>query len=544
MQEQEIFNFGDYFDILMRRRRMVVMFLIITVSVVTLGSFLMTPIYRATTVFLIDVESPHVLSTTTEVEVGAGAFSSFQFYKEYFESQKAIITSYSIAKQVFDEFNLSKLKEYQNAKEPIKKFLKSLSVEPLKDSRLIRLHVDNRDSALAAKLANRIAEVYIQSNLDYISKSELLNLLKNEYLRLEAKLSEYTKIYKEGHPEMIRVKEEMAELAQDIAKAKKSSFISVNAGIVQSQHQRALASLKANNVSIIEFAREPVIPLRPKKRLNVLIAMLVGLFGGAALAFAVEYQDATVKNAEDIEKITSWPFLGAVPKIVGEGKKEFHVQLKPDDHVTEAYRSIRTQIFFSDTKEHPLKTIVVSSLGPEEGKTTTLCNLGIAIAQNHKRVLLVDADMRKPRLYQVIKYKDGKGLCSFLGGHANYEEMIHKTDIENLFFVSDKRSCINSSDLIASDKMREFINYAKKNFDYILFDSPPIGAITDAAILAPMTDGVVLVVESGKTPQRAVRHNHKLLKNSGIRCAGVIINRVEIGRKEGYYYYRSHSESA
>ncbi|UCG34738.1 MAG: polysaccharide biosynthesis tyrosine autokinase [Candidatus Omnitrophota bacterium] len=544
MPEQEIFNLGDYVDILMRRRRTLAIFFIVTVVIVTLGSLIMPHVYRATVVLLIDVESPHVLSTTRDVEVGAGSFSSFHFYREYYESQQAIITSYSIAKQVFDDLNLSRLKEYQDVKEPIKKFLKGVSVEPLKDARLLKLHVDNRDPALAAKIANRIAHVYIQSNLDYISKSELLNLLKNEYLRLEAKLSEYNKIYKDGHPEMIRVKEEMLELAQDIAKAKESSFASVNTEGIQSQHQRALAGLKANNISIIDFAREPVIPLRPNKRLNVLVAMFIGLFGGVGLTFLIEYQDATIKDAEDIEKITTWPFLGAVPKIGGEGKNEFHVQLKPDDHATEAYRSIRTQVFFSDTKEHPLKTIVISSLGPQEGKTTTLCNLGIAIAQNHKRVLLVDADMRKPRLHQIFKRKDSKGLCSFLGGHAGYEEMIQKTDIENLFLVSDKRSCVNSSDLIAGDKMREFISLAKKNFDYILFDSPPVGAITDAAILSPMTDGVILVMESGKTPKRVVRHNYKVLKNSSIRCAGVIVNRVEIGRKEGYYYYRSHSESA
>ena len=540
MLDQETLNLSEYFGVLRRRRRLVIAFFVAVVATVTIGSFLATPIYRATAVILIDAQSPQVMATTAGVEMGSGGYSSYYSYREYYKSQMGIITSHSIAKQVFGDLNISNLKEYKNEKEPIKKFSKSLKVEAVPDTRLLNLHAENKDPVLAAKVANHVAETYINRNLDYISKSESLNLLKNEYLRLEAKLSEYSKIYKDKHPEIIRVKEEMSDLSENIARAKESSFVINNQA--QGQHRHALASLKANNVSIIEYARESVYPVRPHKKLNILLAMVVGLLGGAGLAFFVEYQDATIKDAEDIEKLTTWTFLGAVPRIV-EGKKEFHVQVKPDDFITEAYRSIRTQIFFSNTKENPLKAIVISSLGPEEGKTTTICNLGIAIAQNQKKVLLVDADMRRPRLHKVLKGKDSKGLCSYLSEDISYESLIQKTEIENLFFVSDSRSCVNSSELLARDKMGEFLKNAKKDFDYVIFDSPPIGAITDAAILSPMVDGLILVVESAKTPKRVVRRSFKQLKDSAIRCVGVIINRVDISRKEGYYYYHPYSKT-
>jgi capsular exopolysaccharide synthesis family protein len=539
---QETFQFSDYFDILRRRVGIVIAAFVIIVVAVTVITFLMTPIYRATALVLIDIESPQVLTTTGAVEIGSPWSSSYYSYREYFKSQMGIIKSHSIAEQVFKEFNILKLEEFAKVKEPIKKFLKTIDVEAVRDTRLLRLNVENKDPALAKKIANRIADIYIRRNLAYISQSEWLNLLKNEYLRLETRLSEYSKIYKGGHPEMIRLKDEMAEMATNIARAKDvdfTAYMSQEEAAKQS-YRHALEGLKANNVSIIDYAKTPIVPVKPKKLLNILMAIIMGFFGGIGLAFFFEYQDVTIKDVEDIERLTSWPFLGKIPRIGGT-KKELHVQRKMGDFITEAYRSIRTQLSFLDTKEYPLKSIVVTSLGAQEGKTTSVCNLGIVIAQNNKKVLLVEADMRKPRLHDVFKKKNSRGLNHFLSGEAGFDELLQETDVERLYFIGGNNTSHSPAELLSSEKMKEFMEIARKKFDYVIFDSPPIGILTDATILSRIADGVILVIESGKTPKRALLRNYKLYKNSKIRFAGVIINKVDVVGQEDYYYSYSYS---
>ncbi len=543
MQAQEVLNSSEYLDILIRRRKAVMMFFVLTLAVVVVGTLLMTPIYRATAVLLIDVESPNVVATTANVSLESQG-SSYYSYREYYRSQMSILQSFPIIKQVFDEFNLKNTDRYSEAKDPIKEFSKTIEVESVRDTRLVNLSVENKDPVLAAKIANRMADIYIHRNLDYISKSELLNLLKNEYLRLDAKLGEYSKIYKEGHPEMIRLREEMADVINTISREKEteSAEASSSANKYKERFRVALAALKANNVSIAERAQVPVEPVKPNKLFNLFMAVVVGLFGGVGMALFFEYQDATVRNVEDVERLTPWPFLGNVPPITGF-KKEFSMHLRPENFSSEAYKSIRTQLLLLDTKEHPLKTIVFSSVGPQEGKTLTVCNLAVAIAQSQKRVLLIDADMRRPRLNEIFKVKDGKGLCSFLAGRSDLEELVRMTEIENLFFVAEPHSCGDSTELLSGEKLRDFLVFARKNFDYILLDSPPVGIVSDATLLATLADGLIMVVESGKTPRKAIVRERKILESAHIKVTGVIINKATISGSEGYYYSKSYHKS-
>lgn len=533
----------DYAHILSRRRDVFILFLVTTVLAVGIGSFIIRPVYRATATLLIDPESPNVLTTTGMVELQSQNYLS---YKEYYQSQVEIITSYTLAKKVFDEFNLIQAPDYVKAKEPVKKFLKTVKVEPIRDTRLFKLSVDNKDAEVAARIANRIAELYVMRNLYYISKTEIMNLLKNEYLKLEAKLSEYAKVYKEGHPEMIKLRNEMAELMDRIGEEKKSTYNYTNIEeYLKGTSQHTLSGFKANNISIQDMAEKPVVPIRPKKLLNILMAAIVGILGGIGLAFFFEYLDDTVKELEDVGRLVGWPYLGSIPKIDGGVKKEFekdlYVHIKSKEPVAEVYRSIRTAVLFSSTEEHPVRSAMITSPGPQEGKTTTLCNLGIAIAQSGKRILLVDADMRKPRLHEVFGNENRNGLSDFLCGQKGFETVIQKTQIENLSLVNGGTYPPNPSELLASHKMKEFIETAEKKFDFILFDTPPISMLTDGVVISRVVDGVIMVLESGKTSKRALARISQILRDAKARIIGTVLNRVSLNSLQ-YYYYPYHAD--
>lgn len=544
---QEELHLKEYIDVIKRRRDMIVLFFATTVLVVAAGSFLMRPIYRATTILLIDPESPNVLTATGMVEMQS---ENYLAYKEYFQSQVEIITSYGLAKKVFDDLELGKLKKYAGAKEPVKKFLKSVKVEPIRDTRLVKLSAEERSPELAAKIVNRMAELYVMRNLYYISKSEILNLLKNEYLKLDSKATEFAKVYKEGHPEMIRVRNEMSDMLDRIEREKKSvyDYNDIEQYLKRgSQHE--MSGFKANNISIQDPAEKPIVPVKPKKLLNILISIIVGAFGGLGLAFFMEYLDDTAKTAEDVEKAMKWPFLVNIPDIEnGEDPqslgKDLLVHSRPKDPVAEAYRSLRTRIFFSSTEEHPLRSIMITSPCPQDGKTMTLCNLGIAISQNKKKVLLVDADMRKPRLHDVFKRANDAGLSNYLSGQCSFNDAVQKTDIENVHLVSGGVIPPNPSELLESHKLKEFLAKAKESFDTILLDTPPIGMVTDAVVVSMAVDGAIMVVQSGKASRRFLARVYQLLLGARARVAGVVINRVAPASMDLYYYSHYYHTAA
>jgi capsular exopolysaccharide synthesis family protein len=537
----------NYADILLRRRNTIMVFFSTVVVLVGLGSFIMQPVYRATSTLLIDIESPNVLSTSS----GSGSVmgsTDYYAYKEYLQSQIEIIVSRPIGRDVFNELGLANTREYRGARDPIKNFLKKISVEPVRDTRLLKLNAENRDPVLAAKMANLMAETYVMRNLAYISKNELLNLLKNEYLKLQTKLSEFSKIYKEEHPDMIRLKREIADLVKRIHQenAATSSFdLSRNPPVDASQD--VFRGLKANNVSIIASADVPVNRIRPKRILNIFIAIIVGMLGGIGLAFMFEYLDDTIKGVEGVE-LTGANILGNVPAVVDpenkmtDKEKDTITQTRPRDPISEAFRSFRTNISLLSTQERPIRSLLITSPGPSEGKTFTSVNLGIVLAQNKKRVLLVDADMRKPRLNTVLDKDNKIGLSNFLSNQVGFEKIIQETNIENLSFVSGGLIPPDPSELLDTQKMKEFLALAGAKFDFVLIDTPPVAILADAIILSRLVDGVVMVAEVGKTSRNAFTRVCKILKEAKVRLLGVFLNKVSINSSDHYYYsaYYSH----
>jgi capsular exopolysaccharide synthesis family protein len=301
---------------------------------------------------------------------------------------------------------------------------------------------------------------------------------------------------------------------------------------------------------VVDQAELPTKPYKPNKRLNLLLAAVVGLFLGVGIAFFFEYLDNTIKTPEDVEQLIRLPSFGMVPEISSERRKRlesgaaYPVELityaHPKSMLSEAYRNIRTSILLSFS-EKPPKKIVITSANPAEGKTTTVINTAIALSQTGAKVIVVDSDMRKPRIHNIFNEENGIGLSNFLSGDGDLRSIIKKTVIPNLFYIPSGPIPPNPSELIGAGLFKNMMESLGKGFDHIVLDSPPVLGFADSIILSTNVDGVILVTVGGKTPRETLQRAKEVLQQVNAKILGVVINRVNIQRSDyGYYYYRYH----
>lgn len=322
------------------------------------------------------------------------------------------------------------------------------------------------------------------------------------------------------------------------------------------------AGLESTNIRKVDSAMAPTAPSRPRKARNIMLAVLVGLVGGVGLALFREYLDNTVKSPDDIESLTGLPSLAVVPSLSGlngnghhgksarliAGKTELQPEprvellsyIQPKSQVSEAFRALRTSLLLSQA-EHPPQVILVTSALPREGKTTAAVNLAVTLAQLGDRTLLIDCDLRKPGVRRALGLTIAKesGLSSYLAGVSSLEEVItpHPT-ITNLSAMTTGPVPPSPADLLSSHRMREGIAELRQSFKFVVIDSPPVLAATDAVIVSALTDGVLLVVRSGDTPKEAFTRMRDLLVGVKCRLLGVVLNAVNSSAPDYYYSYR------
>ena len=224
-------------------------------------------------------------------------------------------------------------------------------------------------------------------------------------------------------------------------------------------------------------------------------------------------------------------------------KHKLIVQTDPKSPISEAYRTLRTNIQFSSL-DNPIKTIVVTSAGPGEGKTISVTNLAITMAHSGSKVLLIDGDLRKPELHKIFEISEQAGLTNVLVDGLNYKEKVLPTHIEGLEILPVGVIPPNPSELLASDKMKRLLEEVNQDYDFVLIDTPPVGVVTDASILSAIADGTVLVCASGQIAIDEVRRTKELLENVKANIIGVILNKISINRKgySQYYYYHYYGE--
>jgi capsular exopolysaccharide synthesis family protein len=316
------------------------------------------------------------------------------------------------------------------------------------------------------------------------------------------------------------------------------------------------AGLRSSNISIVDLARVPTNPSAPNIPRNILLGLALGLFAGVGLAFVLESLDNTVRTPEEAEIISALPSLGIIPlntQLVAN-RKNGHPRLsvssrssestdspelisfdRPRSEVAESYRALRTSILLSSLGSPP-KVILVTSALPQEGKTTTSINAAIVLAQRGGRVLLVDADLRRPGVHKALRLRNTSGLSTMMTGGDAGEDAIMLTEIPNLFVLTAGPPPPQPAELLGSTLMKDYLTRLRQEFDHIVIDTPPALSVTDAVLLSIEADSVIIVLRSGQTTKAALRRVRDLLSRVNARTTGIVVNAFDLHSGSSYYY--------
>lgn len=406
----------------------------------------------------------------------------FNLNKSLVSDYRQLILSRLVSQEVIDELGLDMT---------VSTFQKKVEVTTIEDSRLFKISFESTDPKMAMDVANALAQVLV-------------------------------------------------EKAQDIIQVK--------------------------NIKIIDEAELPENPIKPNKIQNLLVAAVLGAFIGAGAVILVEYLDYTIKNANDVERLLKLNTIGEIPQFAGEkrgkskglfskrkhssGKKRdknavSHVLITitdPKAPASEAYRSLRTNIGYSGIDKQ-VRLIVLTSSRMAEGKSTTAANMAVSMAQSGKNVLLIDADLRKPRVHRYFNLSNDIGLTDIVVKNVSTEEAIKKFSyVENLSIICSGSVPPNPTEILESKKLAELLQELKEKFDIVIIDTPPVGQLTDGAILASMADGVILVAASGESNIDMVRRARAALMQVNANIIGVVLTKIDKTRSGSYYTYYNYDK--
>ena len=426
-----------------------------------------------------------------------------------------------------------------------------------------------------------------------VLNNELILQIKSMEVELYKRMSELSKRYGQKHPQMVAIESELKTLnkrkTQEVnrvinslkneyrvilakenslkaalAKQKKDSLElnqkAIEYGVLRREAESArhmyellikrfketslTEDMKTGNIRIIDRAEVPEDPVKPKKKLNVFLAIILGLFTGIGLAFFFEYLDNTIKTPEDVKQHLNIPYLGLIPLFSTENKgilkddtsRELVTVNYPRSTASESYRGIRTSILFSSAETVP-QVILITGVGPQEGKTITTANLAVTMAQADSKIVILDCDMRRANVHKVFGTANDHGISNLLVGNSNMREAIHHTRIPNLDVIPCGPIPPNPSELLGSTRMKTLLNSLRKHYAHILIDSPPSIAVTDAVVLSKSVDGVILVIRAGYTAKEIIKSGIAQFGAVGTHILGAVLNGVDMSRDRYHYQY-------
>jgi len=418
--------------------------------------------------------------------------------------------------------------------------------------------------------------------------NSLVQNLKVRYTGQSTECAELAERYLDGHPKLAACKEKLASIEKDLTRELSNAVRSAETELVEATaKERNLVALldetkgeafqlnkkqiefdrlkresdndqrlydlvlkrlkdielsgllRTSNVRVLDAARPVVVPIRPVVSRIVLLAMLLGLLAGVALAMLLEFGDNRLHGQEDVEALGA-PLLGFIPVLppeaVASPKRDLYINEQPKSVVAESCRAIRTNLLFM-SPDKPIRTMVITSSGPQEGKSMSAISLGTSISQSGKRVLLLDTDMRRPRLHRAFGVPNDVGVSSLVVGESTLEKAVKSTEVPNLFILPCGPLPPNPAELLHTRAFAELLEQAKGQYDLVLLDSPPINAVTDAVVLATLADGVVMIIKAGVTPRGLAGQALRALRDVKAKLFGTVLNGVDMRNpKYGSYF--------
>ena len=337
---------------------------------------------------------------------------------------------------------------------------------------------------------------------------------------------------------------------QSEVETKKQLFAQIMVRLKESELQ---AELRANNVRVLDHAMVPAAPVYPRPLLNLVIAAFLALVSGVGLAFLVENLDTSIKSQAQLENELGLTFLGIIPSVQPSRRRRFESPIPvnsdryvidfPKSTLAECVRTIRTNLLFM-VPERELRTLCITSPGPREGKTSTCVNVGATMALSGSRVLIVDSDLRRPRLHEIFDVTNERGLTNMIVDPAvTVDSVIRNTDVEGLDILCSGAVPPNPAELLQSSAFKRTRERLLENYDRVIFDSPPVAAVTDAQILGNTCDGTMLVVRAGKTRRELVAKAKRLLDDVNVNLLGALLNNFDVSKRVyGQYYYQYYRQ--
>jgi succinoglycan biosynthesis transport protein ExoP len=634
-QQDDTIDLRHYWRVLMRFKWGIIgLAIAVTLAAVFFVSA-MRPVYKSSVTLLIEQKQGKTLTSLDDV------YGAELTGKEYLQTQFEILKSRELAARVVKDLNIAQHPDYivkastENVEKSwwqlidwkqylpagheqnptpsdeekfvalVDKFMLHLSIEPIRQTQLVKINFESYDRALTSRVANEMAKAYINSQMearitltqnaaDWLStrlgalkanlevsekklqeyreqnnlvengnktgvlglSAEQLTQINQQVTKAQFKISEISQRYGEKHPALIQAKLELGEAQRAFNEAKDASIelsrkefkfqelqreVQTNRNLYDTFFTRIKQAndsleLQTANARIVDSAVTPSSPFKPRKALLVSLALVLSLMFGALLAFMLDYLDSTFKGAEDVEDKLGVSMLGMVP-LVKQKKKEAAGLLFLDDNqknYAEAMRTVRTSVVLSGI-DKPHRTIMVTSSVPSEGKSTSAINLAVAIGQM-ERVLLIDADMRKPTIAKVLNLPpNSPGLSNLVAGTATLDDCILHMEDANIDVLTSGLIPPNPSELLSSHKFAELLRKFAQEYDRVIIDSPPTLLVSDALLMSKVVDAVVYVIRSDITTHQTVRTGVNRLLAVKAPIIGVILNKVNMKKAAQYY---------
>jgi len=525
-QEDKIIeiDFHDLYLKLLKHHRLLLNIIYVCLGVAFLYSFIARPVYKSTARIIVEGKAPKITKVENTV------FTDYADRTNNYNSQIEVLKSHAVGNLVFDD-----LGGYQpwgslrgrgrdsgklTKDERVNRLLKTIRINPIRMTEIIEINAEDVDRQLAAKIVNSWVNAYkVFSSMDQLIQRRS---------ELEADIDQNLKYVKEKHPIIQGLRSEIAAINAKIDGEKQNAF--------------------SANVRILDSGQVAKSSVRPKLFTNLILALFMGAFAGIAYVFILENIDQSIKIQSDIDSFLHMPCLTALPfYLPTEGKEPFPCALIVDKDsnsmFAERFRDLRTSIIYSNP-DLSKKVILISSVGPTEGKSTVAVNLATAFAKFDEKTILIDADLRKPRLHSVFTLPCEKGLTELLvSQHLDFKAHVKDVGIKNLDFISCGTIPLNPAELLGSKKLELLINELAKHYDRIIFDAPPVLAATDAVVLSTKVDTTILVFKAGFTHKQAAMRASKIIHSVHSKVLGIVLNMVKAEDYKYYQYYNYYSQN-